>query len=79
MNITVREFCLHHTQTGELIGICTPWLVHTVFIDCEDIFVIDNRYRNLKVKTDSWGTLTAVNQLGEKVKVPIHNLYVDLR
>ena len=76
MNITVAEFCLHHTKVKELIGICDPYLRHTVFIDHEDIFVIDSEYRNLKVKSDKWGTISVIDQAGNNVIVPIHYLYV---
>lgn len=74
--MTVREFCLHKTRAKELIGICDPWLRHTVFIDHEDLFVIDGRFRDLEVKSDSWSTIKVVDSNGNTVIVPIHYLEV---
>lgn len=51
--MTVREFCLHQTRVGELVVIrdC-GYIKHEVWIDYEDIFVLDKRYAKKEVKKD---------------------------
>lgn len=71
--ITVREFCLHKTQATELCVLCDEgWIVGTVWIDHEDIFRIPDSLKDAIVKSDYWGELTIVNELGAKTKIPAH-------
>ena len=71
--MTVKEFCLQHTKANELVGICdSGYLVHTVYIDHEDLFTIANKYINLQVKKDYWKDINIVNQQGNKVSIPCH-------
>lgn len=71
--ITVTDFCLHKTQALELCAICDGgWVVGTVWIDPEDIFRIPDSLKNEKVKSDHWGELTVVDEMGEQVRIPVH-------
>lgn len=75
--MTVREFCRHKTQALELCIIRdSGWIVHSVWIDYEDIFVLSNRYENKEVIKDEWGTIPIVDKNGNKINVPCH--YIDV-
>lgn len=75
--MTVREFCRHKTQALELCIIRdSGWIVHSVWIDYEDIFVLSNRYENKEVIKDEWGTIPIVDKNGNKIDVPCH--YIDV-
>ena len=75
--MTVREFCLKHTKVGELIVIRdSGWIVHTVWIDHEDIFMVSPKMADRTVKSDSWGELSITTQHGDNLSVPCH--YVDV-
>ena len=73
----VREFCLKNTNVGELIVIRdNGWIVHTVWIDIEDIFMISPKIANKIVRSDSWDELSITTQHGDKISVPCH--YIDV-
>ena len=75
--MTVREFCRHKTQALELCIIReSGWIVHSVWIDYEDIFVLSNQYENKEVIKDEWGTIPIVDKNGNKIDVPCH--YIDV-
>lgn len=75
--MTVREFCRHKTQALELCIIReSGWIVHSVWIDYEDIFVLSNQYENKEVIKDEWGTILIVDKNGNKIDVPCH--YIDV-
>lgn len=75
--MTAREFCLHKTRERELVVIRdNGWITASVWIDCEDIFAMPDRYKNLEVKGDSWGRLTVVDKSGDTVEIPCH--YIDV-
>jgi len=75
--MTVREFCRNKTRALELCVIRdSGWIVHTVWIDYEDIFVISKQYENKEIKNDEWGTIPIVNKNGNKIDVPCH--YIDV-
>ena len=76
-SMTVREFCRHKTQALELCIIReNRWIVHSVWIDYEDLFVLSDKYANKEVKSTEWGTITIVNQNGNKMEIPCH--YIDV-
>ena len=71
--ITVEKFCLNRTQATELCVLCDEgWIVGSVWIDHEDIFRIPDSLRDKIVTKDYWGELTIVNELGTKMKIPVH-------
>ena len=75
--MTVREFCRHKTQALELCVIRdSGWIVHSVWIDYEDIFVLSSKYENKEVIKDEWGTIPIVDKNGNKINVPCH--YIDV-
>ena len=75
--MTVREFCRHKTQALELCIIReSGWIVHSVWIDYEDIFVLSSKYENKEVIKDEWGTIPIVDKNGNKIDVPCH--YIDV-
>lgn len=75
--MTVREFCRHKTQALELCVIRdSGWIVHSVWIDYEDIFVLSSKYENKEVIKDEWGTIPIVDKNGNKIDVPCH--YIDV-
>ena len=75
--MTVREFCRHKTQALELCIIReSGWIVHSVWIDYEDIFVLSNQYENKEVIKDEWGIIPIVDKNGNKIDVPCH--YIDV-
>lgn len=75
--MTIREFCRHKTQALELCIIReSGWIVHSVWIDYEDIFVLSNQYENKEVIKDEWGTIPIVDKNGNKIDVPCH--YIDV-
>ena len=75
--MTVGEFCLHHTQVGELVVIrdC-GYIRHCAWIDAEDIFMLNSRVAQSEVKKDEWGELRITTEHGDRVKVPCH--YIDI-
>ena len=74
---SVKNFLLHKTKVGELCVIRDScWIVATCWIDAEDLFVIPPRYADREVKSDSWGLLTVVDEIGTKNKVPCH--FIDV-
>lgn len=75
--MTVGEFCLKHTQVGELVVIrdC-GYIKQPVWIDPEDIFAIHPNYVNKEVKSDKWDTLDIITQHGDTLSVPCH--YIDV-
>lgn len=57
--MTVEEFCLKHTQVGELIVFRKDgWISGSTWIDHEDLFAIPESFINKIVKGDSWQELT---------------------
>ena len=52
--MTVKEFCLKHTQVGELIVFREDgWISGSTWIDHEDLFAIPESFINKIVKGDS--------------------------
>lgn len=75
--MTVREFCRNKTKALELCVIRdSGWIVHTVWIDYEDIFVISKEYEHKEIKHDEWGTIPIVTEHGDKIEIPCH--YIDV-
>ena len=75
--MNVMEFLLHQTTVGELCVIREKgWVCVAVYIDHEDLFSIPERFRDLPVKGDSWGTLGITDKYLNKVSVPCH--YIDV-
>ena len=75
--MTVREFCRNKTRALELCIIRdSGWIVHSVWIDYEDIFVLSNQYENKEVIKDEWGTIPIVDKNGNKIDVSCH--YIDV-
>ena len=79
--MTVTEFCLKHTQVGELIIFRkdgwisgSTWIAHEdlTWIAHEDLFAIPESFMNKIVKDDSWWELTVTTEHGDKVSVPCH-------
>lgn len=71
--MTVKEFCLKHTQVGELIIFRDDgWISGSTWIDHEDLFAIPESFINKIVKGDSWQELTVTTEHGDKVSVPCH-------
>lgn len=74
--ITIGEFCLHHTQVGELcVFRDTGYIVGSTWIDNEDLFAIHDKIRNAEMKSHSWGTISITTEHGDKLDVPCH--YID--
>ena len=75
--MTVREFCRMKTQTLELVIIReSGWIVQAVWIDYEDLFGMSQRYCDMEIKNDSWGTIPIKTEHGDKIEVPCH--YIDV-
>lgn len=75
--MTVKEFCLKHTQVGELIVFREDgWISGSTWIDHKYSFAIPESFINKIVKGDSWWGLTVTTEHGDKVSVPCH--VVDL-
>ena len=73
----VMDFLLHQTKVGELCVIRDKgWISVTVYIDHEDLFSIPERFRDMTVENDSWGTLNIIDENGVFVAVPCH--YIDV-
>lgn len=74
--MTIGEFCLHHTQVGELcVFRDAGYIVGSTWIDIEDLFAIPDRIRNAEMKSHSWGTISITTEHGDKLGVPCH--YID--
>ena len=57
--MTVREFCRNKTRALELCVIRdSGWIVHTVWIDYEDIFVISKQYEHKEIKMKTYIQIT---------------------
>ncbi|MCQ2749362.1 MAG: hypothetical protein MJ246_05215 [Clostridia bacterium] len=75
--MTVRDFCLKNTQAHELVVIRdSGWIVASVWIDYEDIFLIPERVKEKEIRQESWGTLNIVTKHGDEIEVPCH--YLDV-
>lgn len=74
--MTVREFCLRHTQVGELCVIRdSGYILAVAFIDYEDLFTIHPNISGKKIKSTEWGYLNITNEDGSKKEIPCH--YID--
>ena len=75
--MTVRDFCLKKTQAHELVVIRDAgWIVASVWIDYEDIFLLPERIKEKEVRRDEWGTLSIITKHGDEIEVPCH--YLDV-
>lgn len=75
--MTVLDFCLRRTNAHELVVIRdSGWIVASVWIDYEDIFLIPDRVKDKEIRKDSWGTLNIVTEHGDELEVPCH--YLDV-
>ena len=75
-NMTVKEFCLHKTQVGELcVFRDCGWIIGSAWIDHEDLFTISNSISTKEVKKDEWGLLPVTTEHGDIIKIPCH--YID--
>ena len=75
--MTVQGFCMRETKVGELVVIRDAgYITACVWIDCEDIFVVPEYYRDKQVKNDEWGTIDIVDKNRMKRTTPCH--YVDV-
>lgn len=74
--ITVREFCLRHTQVNELCIVrdC-GWIIAAVWIDAEDLFSMNPKIAERIVKSNEWGELPVVTKSGDTIHIPCH--YID--
>lgn len=74
--MTVSDFCLHETKTGELVVILDAgYIVCTAWIDIEDLFMLDPQIARKRVMKDEWGTLKITDKDGNRVEIPCHNIY----
>lgn len=74
--MTVAEFCLRHTQVGELCVFRRDgWLIGAAWIDHEDLFTIHESIKDQEVKSKEWGTLPIVTEHGDEIQMPCH--FVD--
>ena len=74
--MTIREFCLKKTKTGELcVFRDNGHIVGVRYIGCGDIRTISNSIIDKKVKSDKWGSLAVTTKLGSIIDVPCH--YID--
>lgn len=75
--MTVREFLLKKTDVRELCVVRdTGYIVMTAWIDCEDLFAINDNIGGKTVKSDSWGTITIRERNGNVAEVDCH--YIDI-
>ena len=75
--MTVCDFCMKSTNVKELVVIRDAgYIVHTVWIDCEDLFAIHPNYANKEVIGDEWGYLSIVTEHGDTLSVPCH--YINI-
>jgi len=75
--MTVREFLLKHTEVNELCVVRdSGYIIMTAWIDCEDLFAINNDIGKKIVKSDIWGTIPILNQNGHIIDVGCH--YIDI-
>lgn len=77
LDVTLREFCLHHTKARELVAVTdSGYIVSTVWIDYEDLFAIPEKLSNKKIKSHYWSTLAVVDANGNRTEIPAH--YVEI-
>jgi len=75
--ITVIDYLLHRTRATELCVLCDcGYIVETVWIDHEDLFMVTSKNRNRAVKETKWGTVTVRSWDGSKVIVPCR--YIEM-
>lgn len=75
--MTVREFLLKKTDVRELCVVRdTGYIVMTAWIDCEDLFAINDNIGGKTVKSDSWGTIRIRTHEGNVVEIDCH--YIDI-
>lgn len=73
--MTVREFCKRRTNPNELCTITEGgWIVASVWIDYEDLFVINDRLAKREVISDRWTTLPIVTEHGDTIAIPCHEI-----
>jgi hypothetical protein len=73
---SVFYFLRHKTSANELCAICeSGWVVATVWIDYEDLFIVPKRLRDRKVIKHQWEDLPIVDSLGNKLNIPCHFIY----
>lgn len=75
--MTVREFLLKNTDVTELCVIRdSGYIVMTAWIDCEDLFAINDNIGKKMVKSDIWGTIPIRNHNGNTIDIDCH--YIDI-
>lgn len=73
--MTVREFCKRRTNANELCTITEGgWIVASVWIDCEDLFAMNDRLAKREVISDKWTTLPIVTEHGDTIVIPCHEI-----
>lgn len=71
--MTVKEFCLRHTQVGELVVFReSGYIVGVVLIDIEDLFYIPQKFQERTVTNKSWEEVPLTTEHGDTVHVPCH-------
>ena len=73
------EFLLHKTRAEELCVICNPWIVATVWIDHEDLFIgyLNKGLKEAKVIKDDWRSLVITLDNGTRMYIQAHYIYVE--
>lgn len=71
--MTVREFLRKRTNVSELCVVkYAGYIVMTAWIDCEDLFALNDDIADKTVKSDTWGTIRIRNHEGNVVEVDCH-------
>lgn len=75
----LAEFLLYHTRVEELCVICNPWIVASVWIDHEDLFIgyVNARLKNSTVVKDEWNPLIIAFDNGTRMSILAHYIYVE--
>ena len=75
----LSEFLLYHTQAEELCVICNPWIVASVWIDHEDLFIgyVNAGLKKATVVKDEWNPLVITSDNGTHMSILAHYIYVE--
>lgn len=75
--MTLHEFCRTKTQALEFCVIKEEgWIVASVWIDYEDLFMLPEKLQGRIVKKDYWEELPIVNEKGEKIRILCHAIEI---
>lgn len=75
----LSDFLLYNTKACELCVICNPWIVATVWVDYEDLFLryVDVNLKQSTVIKDEWKPLIITSDNGTHMSILAHYIYVE--